>query len=95
MKKKKALWNSLPAPTTGIRKIGKQGKKWLAFRRKFLMKRAEWWGGWTCEHCGRECLYVEVDHIKKRSTNPELKYDETNLAILCKNCHRIATSKKP
>lgn len=95
MKSKKASPNGSSAKYVGIKSVGKQGRKWLTFRRNFLKKRANWYGAWECEHCHKECLYVEVDHIKKRSTNPELKYEETNLAILCRNCHRIATSNKP
>lgn len=79
---------------SALRAVGKEGKKWTNFRRKFLKARAEWFGGWICQRCKRECLYVEVDHIKKRSTNPELKYEVSNLQILCKPCHHKETQKK-
>ena len=31
---------------------------------------------------------AEVDHIKPRSTHPELRYDVSNGRILCKECHQ-------
>lgn len=45
----------------------------------------------------KECFYcgvpghiqaIHMHHVFKRSTHPELKYEETNLCPLCWKCHR-------
>lgn len=78
-----------------LNKQGKQTKKWLAFRRQYLKKHQNWYGLWNCERCQAVTEYPELDHIKKRSTHPELKYDEDNIQLLCKPCHRKETARKP
>ena len=80
---------------TPLNKQGPQTKKWLAFRRQFLKKHVNWYDCWNCWHCQKVTQYPEVDHIDKRSTNPESKYDEDNLQILCTPCHRKETARKP
>ena len=47
--------------------------------------------GAECMTCGRSKkkhnIVVHVDHIKPRSTYPELELDENNLQILCEDCN--------
>lgn len=46
--------------------------------------------GNSCMACGRspsDGIFVHVDHIKPRSTNPELALDLENLQILCEDCN--------
>lgn len=51
--------------------------------------------GWTnCHYCrhvvrrGSEFFGGEVDHIRPRSTHPELKYEPLNGCVTCRDCHR-------
>ena len=78
-----------------LNKQGKETKKWLAFRKEFLKSRENWHGVYNCEICMKATEYPELDHIKKRSTHPELKYEESNIQLLCKFCHRKETARKP
>lgn len=43
---------------------------------------------YTCVHCGTTNTYIEADHIKPKSTYPELMYDINNGRTLCKPCHK-------
>lgn len=79
---------------TPLNRIGRKTRKWIAFRGNFLDKRKNGWGSWNCEHCFQETHYPEVDHIKKRSTNPELVFDESNLQVLCHACHQRKTDRQ-
>ena len=46
--------------------------------------------GLRCSECGvlPSGKYHDVDHIKKRSTPPELKTEITNVRFLCRRCHQ-------
>lgn len=46
--------------------------------------------GHTCARCGT-MTDLDVDHIKNRSTHPELKFALTNIQWLCRPCHIIKT----
>lgn len=61
--------------------------KWLSFRKAFLKGKQNFQGYYTCELCGRWYENIEVDHIIKRSIAPHRVFDETNLRILCHDCH--------
>lgn len=44
-----------------------------------------------CARCGREVwrgVDGEIDHIKPRSTHPELRYDVENTRVTCHECNR-------
>lgn len=45
--------------------------------------------GFKCLACGRGPTFVRlhVDHIKPRSTHPELSLDPDNLQVLCEDCN--------
>ena len=45
-----------------------------------------------CRECKRE-LSTDVDHIKPRSTHPELAWDRDNLQGLCRSCHSEKTRR--
>jgi thymidylate synthase (FAD) len=49
-----------------------------------------------CAHCGKyhNDLDLEIDHKLPVSTHRDFAFDYTNLQILCKDCHRIKTSKE-
>lgn len=45
----------------------------------------------ACARCHRMVIRGgsgEVDHIKPRSTHPELKYEPANGRIVCRSCNR-------
>ena len=48
---------------------------------------------WTCEACGRNCLYDQhnliVHHKLAASKYPEHALDMDHLAVLCRPCHEI------
>ena len=53
------------------------------FRRTPLLEKF----GYKCANC--DCKEnLEVDHIKPCFSHPELAFDENNVQILCKECHR-------
>lgn len=62
--------------------------EWLAFRRKFLKGKKNHQGYYVCERKGEWVTNIEVDHIIKRSIAPDRVLDETNLRLLCPECHR-------
>jgi hypothetical protein len=47
----------------------------------------------ACGRCPRDGIVVHVDHIKPRSTNPELALDLENLQILCEDCNLGKSNK--
>lgn len=56
-----------------------------SYRSKFLLKRAL-----VCNTCGFKAehkIQMDVDHIDGNHTNN----DESNLQVLCANCHRLKT----
>lgn len=68
--------------------MGKKLAKWLAFRKKYLADKATFEGYYICNGCSKWTSTPEVDHIRKRSLAPDRVFDETNLQILCSDCHR-------
>lgn len=61
-------------------------QRWRRLRYQVLKAR-----GGRCECCGRtaatHAVVLHVDHIKPRSTHPELALEETNLQVLCEDCN--------
>lgn len=55
-------------------------KQW---KKKALLK-----ANFTCNKCGNIGGKLHVHHIFSFSKHPELRTEETNSAVLCKNCHR-------
>ncbi len=70
-----------------IRKIGKQGKKWLATREKWFIqnKAAYYW----CFYCNKQLTksQLTLDHKLSRSRHPELRYALNNLVPCCYTCN--------
>ena len=62
-----------------------QSKEWLALRYQVLKHY-----GAKCQCCGRSGQDVEihVDHIKPRSTHPELELEFTNCQPFCRECNK-------
>lgn len=62
------------------------GWEWRTLRMKVLKH-----FGARCQCCGataRGGVRIHVDHIKPRSTHPELALVETNLQVLCEECNQ-------
>jgi len=100
----------LPKPTKRvktrkrIRRIGKQGKKWIEFRQQLITKLYDIASVRfdkkviLCPRCTRPIwmwikdgkVYspeLHLHHKQRRSSHPELRYDETNILAICKECH--------
>lgn len=72
---------------TSINRLGKHGKKWLAFRTQwFIDNPADFY---ICYICGDRLTRREttLDHVNSRSGNPELRYDNSNLRPCCYLCN--------
>ena len=66
-------------------------KRWRKYRESILMRR-----GPRCEECGHVPLFereIHVDHIKPIAQGGEI-YDETNLQLLCIQCHGKKTAQE-
>lgn len=73
-----------------MKQRGKVTNEWLRVRKEYLKANPpNHQGYYICANCGKWIpeSYVEVDHIKKRGSHPELRYEHTNLQILCRRCH--------
>lgn len=44
---------------------------------------------WTCQDCGEKGKRLHVDHIKKWSEYPELRFELSNGRTLCESCHKL------
>lgn len=49
---------------------------------------------YTCQICDQYSGYLHVDHIKKWSDYPELRFDMNNCRTLCRSCHYYITFKR-
>ena len=78
-----------PAPRP-IRGVGKRGRQWLAFRRRYLAGRRNHEGYYECSRCRRWVARIELHHLRKRSLAPERVLDPANVRMLCGGCHRAA-----
>lgn len=63
--------------------------KWQRLKKKFKAGKDDFQGYYPCNQCGKSFKEIEVDHIIKRSVDPSRIYDETNLQLLCHDCHWI------
>lgn len=48
----------------------------------------------TCQICDIRGGYLQVDHIKKWSDHPDLRFVESNCRTLCMACHYYVTFKR-
>lgn len=75
----------IPKPT---HKKRSKAQEWLTFRVAYLKKHVKENGWYECLDCGRWMRHPEVDHKQRRGSYPELVFDESNLRILCGDCHQ-------
>lgn len=50
--------------------------------------------GYTCQICKHRGGVLHVDHIKRWSEYPELRFEASNCRTLCRPCHYHVTFKK-
>jgi hypothetical protein len=68
-----------------------ESREWLDLRYRVLQR-----AGGSCKLCGCRATPenpLQVDHIKPRSTHPELALVEANLQVLCKACNMGKSNK--
>jgi 5-methylcytosine-specific restriction enzyme A len=71
-----------------IKQIGKRGKLWIKTRKEWIkLNPPNFQGYWTCDICKKWTENIDLDHIKKRGSHPELLTDLSNLRPLCRECH--------
>lgn len=78
---------------TSINRLGKHGKKWLAFRTQwFIDNPADFY---ICYYCGDRLTRREttLDHKIPRSRRPDLRYDLSNIVTACWRCNTAKGSK--
>lgn len=69
-----------------IRKIGKRGLEYIAWRDNIAIPYLDRTSGHKCSVCGIGGE-LDVAHIKKRGSHPNLKMDLINVHYLCRLCH--------
>jgi 5-methylcytosine-specific restriction endonuclease McrA len=74
-----------------INQQGKEYTKWQKFRPQAFEKLIQRDGN-RCKMCGISQKNYDIDHIITKGSRRDLKYDLTNLQLLCRNCHIIKTN---
>lgn len=75
-----------------MKQKGKTGLLWDKTRRAYLQKYpANFQGYHVCSLCGKWVTHIDIDHIKKRGSHPELLTDFENLRKVCRKCHTRIT----
>lgn len=74
-------------PRKKIRQLGKYGHKWLKYRAEYLAKLEE---PYICYLCGDHLKRSEItlDHIIPRSRRPDLRFEDSNIAVCCWRCNK-------
>jgi predicted restriction endonuclease len=71
---------------------GKHAKLWEVFRDKVAIPYLDKKYGHVCSVAGcSETKNLDVDHIKNRGSNPDLRYDVKNCQYLCRAHHAEKT----
>lgn len=73
---KGGIWNSQP----------QKDRKTVKYRR--LRKEIFIRDDYTCQICKQKGGELNIDHIKPYSKYPDLRYEKTNLRVLCVPCHK-------
>jgi hypothetical protein len=73
---------------------GENSRHWKGGDWRYWKKMCLTRDDYTCQICGlREPEIMDVDHIIPKTINPELKFEMSNLMVLCPNCHRRKTNR--
>jgi hypothetical protein len=76
----KIKWDDARARGDGLITILHSDYRWRKTRKAHIQREC------CCQMCGLE-RKLEVHHIKPWHLAPELRYEETNLITLCRECH--------
>lgn len=79
-------FNRYSKPAKPITRIGKRTKEYNKWRLESAVPYLDNKYGHKCAICGADGK-LDVDHIKKRGSHPELKMELTNVRWLCRPCH--------
>lgn len=66
-----------------LRKIGKQGQRWLEVRAEWFKQNPAQWYYCYIDNEQLSPKETTLDHIQSRARHPELRYDLANLAPCC------------
>jgi len=69
-----------------IKQIGKGTIKYNQWRDS-VAKPYLFTQGNFCAICGKASKHLDVDHIKKRGSHPQLKMNIDNVRLVCRSCH--------
>jgi 5-methylcytosine-specific restriction endonuclease McrA len=58
--------------------------RWRDLRKRILEDQ------WYCQRC-HATTRLEVHHIKRAKGDPDLFFDQSNLVVLCADCHKLFT----
>ena len=62
--------------------------RWKSLRAQIVRE-----AGYTCAHCRKVVLRLEVDHISKHEGDPRRFWNRANLQALCRRCHQRKTQR--
>lgn len=71
-----------------LRRIGKEGRRWLTFRKDYLESHKDDDGYLYCADCGTPLTSPDLHHLKGRGAYPQLRYEESNIVALCRADHQ-------
>lgn len=78
---------------TPLKKVGKVTKQWLVTRKDWFKANPR--DTYNCYLCGKTLQPIEVtlDHVKSRSSRPDLRFDMSNLMPCCYLCNAAKGSR--
>ena len=71
-------------------KIGRRGMEYIVWRDTIARPYLDATYGRKCASCGKHGQ-LDVQHIKKRGSHPDLRMELSNVEYLCRSCHIKAT----
>lgn len=75
------------AKRTPVKKIGRRGMEYRAWRDEVAIPHLDATYGRVCSVAGCNIARVDVDHIKKRGSHPHLVMSLDNVRYLCRRHH--------
>lgn len=78
-------------PRKRIKQMGRRGMEYKEWRDNVAIPYLDTTFGRKCSVEGCKNTNLDVDHILKRGSHPELKMDLSNVRYLCRTHHREVT----
>jgi 5-methylcytosine-specific restriction endonuclease McrA len=95
----KCAYNKYAKPKKLITRVGKRAAEWIECRNDWIQQHPPVNGFWECAlRISPQCLgFIDIDqltldHIKARSTHPDLRLEHTNLQPACYYCNSMKGS---